>query len=196
MRRAARAIRWLQAPTLIVGLVLSACGTGGGVVERLDPQSTLMVVTDAELLVFARTDSRYSRSARDYVYLGPVEVNERGTRQYYLWIALSSMIDRAFLDADLALPDTLYIELAGAPVEFELRPPEKILPTLAGLAFYDPAVTPGAVRIARITVDQLRLLSQRELQSIRLGTIDEPSREYLLWERGVPWPTFSRYLAD
>jgi hypothetical protein len=179
---------------LLVGLLPAACQSGGGVVERLDRDSGLTIVTDPEWLVFARTEGRYSRSARDYVYLAPMEINERGARQYYLWVGIASTIDRPFLEASIMTPDTLFLELAGAPVEFELKPWDEALPPLSAFEAYDAPVTPTIVLVARITVDQLLLLAGQELPGIRVAARDAPSTEYVLWEQRSPWTTFANYI--
>ena len=85
----------------------------------------------------------------------------------------------------------LYVELAGAPVELELRKVEDLLPELRGIEFYEPAVATQNVLLARITVDQLRLLSATGLPSIRVADANGDSREYLLWGDATPWPEFA-----
>lgn len=178
-------------PVLGAGLLLAACAGGGGVVERLNERSALFVVTEPDLLAFARTDARLSRSARDYVYLGPVEIDERGTRTHYLWLGIASTIDRNYLRSSAWTPAMLYVELAGTPVEFELRTAEEVLPELSGMELYEPAVALQAALLARTTADQLRLLSSAGLPSIRVVDADGDSREYLLWHGEQPWPAFA-----
>lgn len=178
-------------PVLGAWLLLAACAGGGGVVERLNEQSALFVVTEPDLLAFARTDARLSRSARDYIYLGPVEIDERGTRTHYLWVGISSTIDRNHLGSSAWTPDVLYVDLAGTPVEFELHAVEDVLPGLRGMVLYEPAVAIQRALLARTTVDQLRLLSLTGLPSIRAVDANGELREYLLWDNEQPWPGFA-----
>jgi hypothetical protein len=183
---------------LVASLGLVACGGSGSVIERLDRNSGLTYVTDpSSPIAFARTEARFSRSARDYVYLGPVEINERGTRQYYLWVGIASTIDRSFLEISRTTPDRLYLALEGGPVEFELTAWDELLPPLAGAAVYKPAVAPQVVLGARITADQLALLARETIPSVRVTIDEQPTTEYPLWdEDAVPWPAFAAYAGD
>lgn len=178
-------------PMLGVSLLLAACGSRGGVLERLDADSALTIVTAQGLLAFAKTDARLSRSARDYIYLGPVEINERGTRTHYLWIGVASTIDRDYLNAAAPIPAVLYVEIGGAPMEFELHRVEELLPELGEVRLYEPAVSTGVVLLARITVDQLRRMSASGLPSIRVAGANGDLSEYLLWNDERPWTEFA-----
>ena len=178
---------------LLVFIAVAGCATSGSIFERLDSQSGLTIVTDRESVAFARTQSRFSRSARDYVYLGPVELNERGTREYYLWVGVASTIDRDYLAAEATMVDLLYINLAGEPMELELEPWDERVPQLAGRLIYEPAVAPAIVLAARVTLDQLTLISEEQPQSVRVATRDEPTIEYFLWSEASKWTAFASY---
>lgn len=180
---------------VLLGLSLvfaSGCQSSGSIIERLDAPSGLTIVTDPALAVYARTEPRFSRSARDYIYLGPVEVNERGRREYFLWVGIGSTIDRDFLASESSIPDILYLDLRGAPVEFELTPWDQRLPRLAGRRIYDPAVTLGRIMAARVTRDQIALVSEGRPERVRVAHTDEPTIEYFLWGDQVEWTTFLR----
>lgn len=172
---------------------VAGCQVGGGIVERLDRQSGLTVVTEPAPAVFARTQGQLSRSARDYLYLGPVEVNERGLRQYYLWVGMASTIDRAFLAADETEPEVLLVEIDGVPIEFELDSWDDRLPRLAGRIVYDTVVTPSRRLAARVTLDQLALISGGAIDRVRITSGETPTVEYFLWEASAVWPGFSAY---
>ena len=174
-------------------MLVAGCQANGGIVERLDSSSGLTVVTERQPVAFARTESRLSRSARDYVYLGPVEINERGTREYLLWVGIASTIDREYLSATASQPDRLYLMVDGAPVEFELEPWGDRVPLLAELRIYDPAVAPQRVLAGRITRNQLALLAEADIASLRVATDDGPTIEYLFWGQDEHWPAFSSY---
>jgi hypothetical protein len=178
---------------LVVCIAVSACQGGGGTVERLDSQSGLTIVTDREPVAFARTETRFSRSARDYVYLGPVELNERGAREYYLWVGIASTIDRNYLAAEATIPDLLYLNLAGEPMEFELTPWDERISQLARRTIYEPAVAPTVVLAARVTLDQLMRIAEAKPESIRIAGRDAPTMEYLLWNETSRWTAFASF---
>jgi len=181
---------------LCISIALAGgCQSTGSVIERLDESSGLTFVTDPALAVYARTETRLSRSARDYIYLGPVEVNERGQREYYLWVGIASTIDRDFLAGESSIPDVLYIDLEGAPVEFELMPWEQRLPRLDGKRVYDPTVSPGRIMAARVARDQIQLISDGRPDAVRVARTGEPTVDYFLWGDPVEWRAFLGSLA-
>jgi hypothetical protein len=178
---------------ILACLIATACQNRGGVIEQVDDETGLTIVTNPEPMAFARADSRLSRSARDYVFVGPVEVSDHGVRQYYLWVAVASTIDRVYLQEAMITPDIIYIDLADQPMAFRLEPWGKRLPELADTQVYEPAVKPAAVLAGRITLDQLLLLAHEDLTSLKIAEQSQPGREYFLWKEGPPWPEFARY---
>jgi len=184
----------MGALSMCLCMALAACQGTAGVVESLDARSGLTIVTDREAAVFARTRAQISRSARDYVYLGPVEVNERGVREYFLWLGFASTIDRAFAADTRFEPEQLIIDLEGAPIEFELQAWGQRLPRLDGRKIYDSVVTPAAVFAARVTLDQINRIAAGGVSSVTVVVAGAPDVEYFLWqEPGFAWSEFARY---
>ena len=100
--------RWLAVAALAL---LAACQHGGVVSrERLDEKSGVTIIADTLPIVFARTETRFSRSGRDYLYLGPVETNRQGLREYYLWVGVASTLDRGYIAPESALPDRVIVD--------------------------------------------------------------------------------------
>jgi hypothetical protein len=163
------------------------------VLERLDQRSGLTVVTDPIPAAFARTEARVSRSARDYVYLGPVEINERGTRHYLLWVGLGSTVDRDAIVDTTPLPVNLYIDADSVPIELPLAPWSEREPRLDGQSIYHPVVAPAIIMAARVTLDQLALIQQSEPNRIRLAEADAESVEFIKWRDDALWPEFIDY---
>lgn len=176
-------------------LGLAACQSSGGIVERLDSRSGLTVVTADQLATLARTEARFSRSARDYLYLGPVETNARGTREYFLWIAVASTIDRDYLADSIDVPQILYLSLDGAPVELELHELNEQIPRAAGSSLYEPVIAPTAVFAARVTQDQIGLIARQGVPSARLGRVGESLVQYYAWGDEFDWSGFLGYAS-
>jgi hypothetical protein len=174
-------------------MAVAGCLSSGGTVERLDSQSGLTIVTDREPVAFARTDNRFSRSARDYLYIGPVELNERGAREYYLWVGVASTIDRNYLAGETTIPDFLYLDVAGAPMEFELKLWDERVSQLARRTIYESAVAPAVVLAARVTLDQLMLISEAKPESLRVAMRNATAIEYILWSDASRWATFAGF---
>lgn len=162
---------------------LSACGGGrNAVLERLDERAGLVLVRGAEPLVFARTERRYSRSARDYLYLGPVETNRQGVREYFLWVGVATTLDRGFIAPPVGTPQRLVLTIEGEPVELELAPWATLVRATVGEPVYGTAVPVQAELAARVTLQQLALFDRESLTTIAVD-LDEGGalRSYARW---------------
>lgn len=88
----------------LAGLLLNACANGSRTIENtreyLDPLTGVTITALAQPLILAHAEPRISNSLRDYLYVGPVEVNRMGKRSYYLWISPFSTLDRPPLNFD------------------------------------------------------------------------------------------------
>ncbi len=150
----------------------------------------MTVLTADEPMVFARTEGRYSRSARDYVYLGPIETNRRGTRDYFLWVGVATTLDRGYLAPDGDVPAAIIVDVQGEPMEFQLEPWSERAPSLSSYALYDTAVNIQSQLAARVTLHQLALLSSQGLDSVRVGDSDGRTRLYRRWQGAENWHSF------
>lgn len=175
---------------LLAGLSLvAACGSSP-IREELDPRTGITWTAEREPVAFARTETRYSRSARDYVFIGPVEVNRRGTREYFVWAGIGTTLDRGYLAPETSMPNRLYLEARGEPFELELLPWSERVPELDDVSAYAPHVGLEVELAARVTLDQLRLLSEEQPDSIRVGMADGSTVEYFRWRDGSGWAAF------
>lgn len=184
--------------TLIASILCMACLTGcHGTInplasERLDRRTGVTVRTASEPMVFAKTEGQYSRSARDYVYLGPVETNRQGTRDYYLWVGVGSTLDRGFLAPESEVPVTLLVTIDDELMEFKLRPWSDRAPDLSTVPLYSTAVDTRDQLAARVTLHQLALLSSAALESVQLGDDEGNTRPYRRWQGKQGWSGFLR----
>ena len=174
---------------------IGGCAHGGGLIERLDEHG-VTITRDAAPLVFARTESRYSRSARDYLYLGPVETNRQGIRDYYLWVGIATTLDRGFIAPTMEIPHMLYLSVHGEPIELALRPWSEVLRDGGLEPPYETAVDTDTALAARVTLQQLELLAAEPLAEVAIATADGDTREYFRWEERQDWLDFIAALAS
>jgi hypothetical protein len=193
-RRARGAVRRFAArPILVLVLAgMAGCRAGPGPIvdERLDEASGVTVRADARPIVFARTDTRYSRSARDYVFLGPVAVNRQGSREYYLWVGVGTTLDRGYIAPDGDVPVAFVAEVAGEPIELALRSWSEREPKLAATHIYRTTVPLRAELAARVTLSQLELLSRVGVEAVWLAADGGATEVYLRWDDEPIWPGF------
>ena len=180
---------------VLAASLLAGCAHDAALIERLDANG-VTIARDAAPLVFARTESRYSRSARDYLYLGPVETNRQGVRDYYLWVGIATTLDRGFIAPAVEIPDMLYLNVQGEPIELPLHPWSEVLRDAGREPLYETAVDTGAVLAARVTLQQLELLGADPLASVGAATADGDVREYFRWEGRQGWLDFIAALAS
>ena len=179
----------------LAGSFVGGCAHDGGVIERLDDHG-VTVTSDSAPLVFARTESRYSRSARDYLYLGPVETDRQGIRDYYLWVGIATTLDRGFIAPTMEIPQMLYLNVRGEPIALALRPWSEVLRDGGREPLYETAVDTATALAARVTLHQLELLAAEPLAQVAIATADGDTREYFRWEERQDWLDFIAALAS
>jgi len=184
--------RFLARAILLLGAlaVLVACQAHRALNERLDEATGLTLTSEPQPVVYARTESRYSRSARDYVYIGPIEVNRQGTREYYLWVGVGTTLDRGYLAPEPQMPETLYVVAQGEPMELGLHRWDAETLDVGHVRVYRTEVRLRREFAARVTLNQLALLANASLESILLGDGDGRTRAYYRWRPGQGWSDF------
>jgi hypothetical protein len=185
-----RATQKTSFASLVVAAVLAGCA-GSGRLEQLDEQSGATIVRGPAVLVYARTEPRYSRSARDYVYLGPVETNRQGVHEYFLWVGIASTIDRGFVAPEAEEPRALYLEVRGEPIELPLRVWHELVPTGIKKPMYSTTVPVRAELAARVTLQQLALIGGASPDSVSLATGDSSApRTFVRWDGAANFDEF------
>jgi hypothetical protein len=169
---------------------LSACGTNRAATV-LDDRTGTTLVRGPEPIVFARSEPRYSRSGRDYIYLGPVQTNRQGVREYYLWVGVATTLDRGYLAPQANTPQTLILDLRGEPIELKLRPWREVVEPGRRRLAYRASVPLAEELGARVTLQQLTLLDAAGLQSLRIdsGAGGAPAA-YVRWDKGGNFADF------
>jgi hypothetical protein len=181
----------MKAAFAFLGAVgFTACSGGAALVDQLDERAGMTLVRAREPLVFARTEPRYSRSARDYLYLGPFETNRQGVREYYLWVGVATTLDRGFIAPDAEPPERLVVSVEGEPIELPLRPLAELVRRTSDEPIYATAVPLDAELAARVTLQQLALLDAAGLDAIGAGAREGSPRTYVRWEKGASFDEF------
>ena len=158
--------------------------------EHFDRSTGMTLLTADAPIAFARTEGQYSRSARDYVYLGPVETNRQGMRDYYLWVGVATTLDRGYLAPSAETPNAVIVDLQGELMKFKLEPWSERVPNPESMRLYRTSVRVQSQLAARVTLHQLELLSSETIESLRVASPDGRTRLYRLWQDEQSWGGF------
>jgi hypothetical protein len=162
-----------------------------GMRQYFDESNGATVTRLAAPLAFYSEEPMLASNARDYIYIGPAELNRSGDRKLILWANFCSTIDRP-RRADRYEPDRVFLMLDGKPMELS---PANVRMGANEWSYVSPVVG-GSTRVYRVTRAQLRLLAgARDIRI--LAEQSGATREYTWW-RGAEtgFRHFAGYLDD
>jgi hypothetical protein len=176
--------------------LLSACASPSSLVsETLDPVTGVTVLRGTAPIVLYHDNSGYAAHARDYVYLGPVEVNRMGSYSYYLWLGIWSTMryeNPQSEQRDGFESVVLFADGEPLPLEFAGWTLDAIGVTQP---VYVKPVASAADAYYRVTIDQIRLIAEAHDIQLRAGTARP--RVYSLWEsQGSAYASMRAFLEQ
>jgi hypothetical protein len=166
---------------IIMALPAAGCVSTSVLVEEKLDMGTGVTVTHATApIVLYRDNSAYAAHARDYVYLGPVEINQMGSYSYYLWLGIWSTVSDAERSYERDGFESITLFVDGEPLQLEL-----VGWTLESIGVSEPVyvkpVASAADAYYRVTIDQIRLIANAREIELHAGTT--PVKVYLMWDR-------------
>ena len=176
-------------------LVLAACASDPPAVgEKLDWQTGVTVsYVDTPLVLYRETPAQ-AAYARDYVQVGPIQVNRSGSYQYFLWVGSWATMQTTDILEHRDGFESIVIFADGEPLALELTgwTPDAIG---ASEPTYLKPVASSTDAYYQVTADQIRLIA--EARDIRLQTGGSFPREYQLWDEQAPARNgFAAFLAQ
>ena len=168
----------------VVAITVCACAAHAPVATRLD-SSGLTIVTLHQAVMLARPVPQIAVAARDYAYIGPVEINRMGHRDHYLWVGLASTVDRRFADASPEDADSLALLVDGQPMVLALSDWNVTLDQLP----YSATVPLYATLSGHASLDQIERIAAANFIDVHVVTRDGKSVKYERW-RG-DWKAWS-----
>lgn len=159
--------------------VAACAGSGPLVTDRLDPLTGVTVTRAVKPLVLYRDRSAQSAFGRDYVYLGPIEINAMGERRYYFWFGVWSTSDSVDRSTTLDQFESVVIYADGEPLSLQLAGT-----TLASIGVSEPVyVRPTASAtdaFYAVTIDQIRIVAESRDLELRVGNFKPV--QYIPWD--------------
>ena len=179
-----------------LAILAAACSSSTSLVtETLDPVTGVTVLRGTAPVVLYHDNSGYAAHARDYVYLGPVEINRMGSYSYFLWAGIWSTMryeDRQSEQRDGFESVILFVDGEPLPLEFAGWTLESIGVTEP---VYVKPVASAADAYYRVTIDQIRLIAEASDIQLRAGTAKP--RVYSLWEsQGSAYASMRAFLEQ
>ena len=174
--------RWLTGPLagLIVSMTVLGCAsTSPTISDKLDPLTGVTVTFSKTPLVMYRENPSQAAYARNYVHLGPIQVNRSGSYHYYLWIGIWNTMQAADLSKHRDGFESVVLFADGEPLLLELS---GWTPAAIGTSepVYLKPVASSADAYYQVTADQIRLIA--ESREIRLRTTGSSPKEFELWD--------------
>ncbi|NCF25358.1 MAG: hypothetical protein GWP60_12550 [Gammaproteobacteria bacterium] len=166
---------------IIMALPAAGCVSTSVLIEEKLDMGTGVTVTHATApIVLYRDNSAYAAHARDYVYLGPVQINRMGDYSYFLWLGIWSTISDADRSYERDGFESITLFADGEPLQLEL-----VGWTLESIGVSEPVyvkpVASAADAYYRVTIDQIRLIANAREIELHAGTA--PVKVYLMWDR-------------
>lgn len=126
-----------------------------------------------------REDAARAAFARNYVHVGPIQVNRSGDHQYFLWLGVWSNMQAPNPAAQRDGLDSIVIFADGEPLSLDVSgwTPDAIG---ASEPVYLKPVASSTDAYYRVTADQIRLIA--EATDFRLRTTGTRPREFELWD--------------
>ena len=164
---------------LLLFLVAGCVGPDSLALERMDPLTGVTVTRAPKPMVMYRDLSGQSAFGREYVYVGPVQVNKMGQRNHFLWLGIWRTADASDPAQTIDDFETIVIYADGEPLSLEAAGWTPGAVGLSESAYVKP-VASAVDGYYAVTIDQMRLIAESNDLELRAGST-QPQR-YVLWD--------------
>jgi len=168
------------ATILLAGALAAGCAASGSTAESyLDPDTGVTISRAGSPLVFFKDRTSRAAFARDFIHMGPVEVNRMGGYRYYLWFGIWSTIpgDDPGAQRDGFESVTLFVN--GEPLQLQLAGWTGSAIGASGDVYVRP-VASAADAYFEVTIDQVRLIAGAS--DLRILTSGPNPTSFELWD--------------
>jgi hypothetical protein len=165
---------------MIIAVIIAACASNPPIVrEKLDPLTGVTVTFSNTPLIMFRDDSGRAAFARNYIHMGPIQVNRSGSYRYYLWLGAWNTMQSVGPTEHQDSLESIVLFVDGEPMSLDLAgwTPEAIG---TSEPVYLKPVASSVDAYYRVTADQIRLIAQST--DLTLRTSGANSREFSPWD--------------
>lgn len=179
--------------SLILFCLMAGCATSSSQVgEKLDPATSATITYSSTPMVLYRDDPAHAAHARNFVSLGPVQVNRSGHYEYYLWLGIWNTNHTGSVEERRDGFDSIVLFINGEPLALDVAgwTPDAIG---AGEPVYALPVASALDAYYRVTADQIRLIANSS--DIQLHTTGFSPRAFEPWDdQTAARRSFQRFL--
>jgi len=164
---------------LMLFLLAGCAGPDSLALERMDPVTGVTVTRAPVPMVMYRNLSGQSAFGREYVYVGPLQVNKMGRRDHFLWLGIWRTANAADPAETIDDFETIVIYADGEPLRLEAAGWTPGAVGLSESAYVKPVASAMDGYYA-VTLDQMRLIAESRDLELRAGST-QPQR-YVPWD--------------
>jgi len=165
---------------LLAVLILTGCAASTPEIrDKLDLSTGVTITYSSVPLIMYREDPAQAAFARNYVHVGPIQVNRSGDYQYFLWLGVWNNMQAVDPTSQRDGLGSIVIFADGEPLSLELS---GWTPDAIGTSepVYLKPVASSTDAYYRVTADQIRIIA--EAADIRLRTSGTSPREFEPWD--------------
>lgn len=168
---------WLAATA--VWLLGGCASSGQPVADRLDPVTGVTIKRATVPLVLYRPNSAAAAHARDFVYVGPIQINRMGENLYFLWFGVWSTLQDQNVSSQRDGFESIVVYADGEPFVLELSGWTNSAIGVSESVYPSPTAS-AADAYYSVTLDQLRLIARATDVELRTG--GPRTGTYSLWD--------------
>jgi hypothetical protein len=167
----------------------------GDVLRQTLDERTALVLTGLNVpMVLYRENPHLAANAREYVQVGPLEVNRQGELRYYVWMGIWSTFDRGPAAGVERRFEHVYLFADEEPMELTVTS-WGLSDHGADVHFYNKPVATGVDAFYAVTADQLRRIGTA--REVYLIAGPESRQRYDTWEwNPAALTAFADYTGD
>ena len=169
----------IRASTLSLMILLVGCASSPLTEEFLDPETSVTVsYTHTPIVLFIDRSGR-AAFARDYLNIGPIQINQQGRQRHFLWAGIWTTLEANAIDDRADGFELLTIYADGEPILLDVA---GWTPTAVGAtrSIYTKPVSSAVDAYYEVTIDQIRMIATAN--NLRIQTSGEPGVSYELWD--------------
>ena len=179
---------------LLASTLLGCASSAPMLGEKLDPSTSATLTFSTTPMVLYRDDPAHAAFARNFVSLGPLQVNRGGHHRFFVWLGLWNTNQTVSVADRRDGFDSIVLFVNGEPLTLDLAgwTPDAIG---ASEPVYPQPVASALDAYYEVTADQIRLIANSDDVSLR--TTGAAARSFEPWDdQAEARQSFRKFLSQ